>query len=151
MRWKIQECSNHERKKKLCGYHQTNGHSDKEYCQQMEKSKKIKMEHKKWCSLHNSTSHSYQDCFQQKSGSKCKDSSTVTDGKNIGTHEIYVDSTTVDCKSCCCNGKIAKKSSEKTKVKYSLPPRVSLSFACFHLPLPHQADGFQMLMDSGSS
>ena len=73
----------------------------------MEKSEKIKnRRHNKWCSLHNSSSHSNQEYFQQKGGSKCKDSSTV-DGKNSEEPETYaVDSTTVDCKSCCCSSGI---------------------------------------------
>ena len=83
--------------------------------------------------------------------SKCKDSSTV-DGRNSEERKTYgVDSTTVDCKSCCCsNGKIAKKSNESA-VEYSLPPGIGFSFACCHLPLSHQAGGFQMRVDSGSS
>ena len=92
---------------------------------QVEKGKKWKA--KKRYSLHNSTSHSNQECSQQKSGSKCKDSSTV-DGSE--EHENYVvDSTTVDCKSCCCNGKITKKSNE-SEVDYSPPPGIGFNFAC---------------------
>ena len=56
------------------------------------------------------------------------------------------------CKSCCCsNGKVAKKFNEESEVKYSPPPGVGFSFTCCHLPLSHQTDGFQMLVDSGSS
>ena len=114
-------------------------------------SKKIKNgSQKKWCSLHNSTSHSNQECFQQRSSSKCKDSPTV-DGRNSEEHETYVvDSTTVDCKSCCCsNGKVARMSNER-KVEYSPPPGIGFSFACCHPPLSHQADGFHMLVNFGS-
>ena len=69
------------------------------------------------------------------SGSSCKDSSTVVDGKNSDEHEAYVvDSTTVDCKSCCCNGIIASKSNE-SEVKYSPPLGIGCSFACSYLPL----------------
>ena len=145
---------NHEIEKKWRSYHQPNSHSDKQCYQQMKKSEKVKNErHKEWCSLHNSASHSNQECFQQKSGSKCKDTSTiVVDGKNSRKHETFVvDSTTVDCKSCCCsNGKIAKRSDE-SKVEYSPPPGIESSFGCCHPPLSHQADGFQVLVDSGSS
>ena len=91
--------------------------------------------------------------LSQKSGSKYKDSSTV-DGRNSEEHETYVkDSTTVDCKLCCCsNGKIGKKSIE-SKVEYSPPPGIGFSFACCHPPLSHhnQVDDSQMLVDSGSS
>ena len=92
-----------------------------------------------------------QECFQQKSGSKRKDSSTVDD-RNSEEYETYVvDRTTVDCKSCCCSkGKVPRKSNEST-VEYSPPPGIGFSFACCHPPLSHQADGFQMLVDSGSS
>ena len=82
-----------------------------------------------------------------------QDSSTV-DGRNSEEHETdVVDSTTVGCKSCCCcsNSKIAKKSNEESEVEYSPPLGVGFSFTCCHLPLSHQADGFQMLVDSGPS
>ena len=49
---------NHEREKKLCRYHRTNGYSDKKCFQQMEKSEKIKNRRRtKWCSLHSNTSN----------------------------------------------------------------------------------------------
>ena len=105
---------------------------------------------KKWCSLHNSTSHSNRECFQQKSDSECKDRSTV-DGRNSEEHETYVvDSTTVDCKSCCCNGRLAKSSNE-SEVECSPPPGIVFNFASCHVPLAHQSGGFQMLEDPGSS
>ena len=87
----------------------------------MGKSKKIKNgSQKTGCSLHISTSHSNQERFQQRSNSKRKDSSTV-DGRNSEKHETYiVDSTTVDCKSCCSNGKVARKYNE-SEVEYSPP------------------------------
>ena len=119
----------------------------------MRKTEKIKNgRQKKWCSLHNSTSHSNQECFQQRSSSKCKDSSTV-DGRNSEEHETYVvDSTAVGCRSCCCsNGKVAKKFNEESEVEYSPPPVIEFSFACCHPLLSHQTDGFQMLVESGSS
>ena len=118
----------------------------------MGKSEKFKNRRQiKWCGLHTGTSHPNQECFQQKSGNKYKDYSTF-DGRNSEKHETYVvDSTAVDCKSCCCsNGKIAKKTNE-SEVKYSPPPGIGFSFVYCHLPLSHQADGFQMLVNSGSS
>ena len=42
-------------------------------------------------------------------------------------------------------------SNEENEVEYSLPPGIGFSFACCHSPLSHQADGFQMLVDSGFS
>ena len=77
---------------------------------------------KKWCSLYNSTSHLSQE---------------------------YVDSTTVNCKSCWCNGKIAKKSN-KSEAEYSPPPGIGFCFVCCHLPLSYQAERFQILVGSGS-
>ena len=149
----MEKSGNHEREKKWCSYHQTSSHSDKHCYHQMRKSEKIKNgRQKKWCSLHNSTSRSDQECFQQKSSSKCKDTPTV-DGTNSEQRETYVvDSAIVGCKSCCCsNSKIAKQSNEESEVEYSPPPGTGFSFACCHPPLSHQADGFQMLVDSGSS
>ena len=115
----------------------------------VEKNQKWKSE--KMSSLHNSTSHSNQERFQQKSSSRCKESSTV-DGRNSEEHETYVvDSTTVDCKSCCrSNGKVARMSNE-SNAEYSPPSGIGFSFSCCHPPLSYQADGFQMLVDSGSS
>ena len=56
-------------------------------------------------------SNSNQECSQQKSRRNFKDISTVGDDKNSEKHETYVvDSTTVDCKPCYCDGKIAKTS-----------------------------------------
>ena len=73
---------NHEREKKSCSDHQTNRHSDKQCCQQMRKPEIFENgRQKKLCSLHNSTSHSNQEHFQQKNGRKCKNSSTVVDGR----------------------------------------------------------------------
>ena len=140
----------HKREKKWCSYHQTSSHSDKQCYHQLGKTEKIKNgRQKKWCSLHNSTNHSNQECFQQRSSSKYKDS----DGRNNEKHETYVvDSTVVGCKPCCCgNGKVAKKSNGESKVEYSPPPGIGFSFACCHPPLSHRADGFQMLVDSGSA
>ena len=140
---------NHEGEKKWCSYHQTSSHSDKQCYHQLGKTEKIKnVRQKKWCSLHNSTNHSNQECFQQRKSSNCKDS----DGRNSEEHETYVvDSTAVGCKSCCCsNGKVAKKSNKESEVEYSPPPGIGFSFACYHPPLSQRADGFQMLVDSGS-
>ena len=47
------------------------------------------------------------------------------------------------------DGKISN--SNESGVEYSSPPGIGFSFACCHPPLSHQADGFQMLVDSGSS
>ena len=90
--------------------------------------------------------------LQQKSGSKTKDSSIVGDGRNGEKHETFVvHGTIVDCKSyCCSNGKTPKKSNE-SEVEYSPPPGIGFSFACCHLPLSHQADGFHISVDSESS
>ena len=54
----------------------------------------------------------------------------------------------MDCKSCCCKGKIEKKSN-KREVECSPPPGIGFSFLACHLPLSHQADSFQLLVDSG--
>ena len=39
----------------------------------------------------------------------------------------------------------------KSEVDYSPPPGIGFSFACCHPPLSDEADGFQMLVYSGSS
>ena len=38
-----------------------------------------------------------------------------------------------------------------TTKSYSRPPGIGFTFEAFHLPLSQQADGFQLLVDSGSS
>ena len=102
-----------------------------------------------WCSLHNSNSRSNEKFYRQKSGSNSKDTFTFVDGKKSEKHETYaVDSTIVDCKSCCCNGKVEKYFNE-SKVEYSPPPGIGFNFSVCHLPLSHQADGFQLLVDLG--
>ena len=65
------------------------------------------------------------------------------DGKNSEEHETYVvDSTTVDCKSCCCNGKVAKKSTE-SKVEYSPPPDIGFSLPVVIHRSPIKQTGFK--------
>ena len=83
----MEKSRNQEREKKWCSYHQTsNLIRISSVIIRWERRKKIKNGRQtKWCSLHNGTSHSNQECFQQRSGSKCKDSSTV-DGRNSEEH-----------------------------------------------------------------
>ena len=80
--------------------------------------------------------------------SKCRNN-TAVDGKNNKKHEPFVvDSIAAVCshKLCYCNGKIEKNPVE-SEIKYLPPPGVIFSSSAYHLPLSHQTDGFQLLVD----
>ena len=124
--------------------------TDEDCNQQMEESVKFKDRRQKWGNFYNNSGHSTEECYQQENGRKYMDIYTV-DGKNSETHETYdVDSTILDCKSYCCYGKIGKKSIE-SEIKYLQPPEIIVSFGVYYIPLFHQADGFQLSVDSESS
>ena len=54
------------------------------------------------------------------------------------------------CIKCDCNGKVESKTTEDDKPN-NKPPGVGFSFAMCHPSLSQEADGFQLLVDSGSS
>ena len=54
------------------------------------------------------------------------------------------------CDKCSCNGKVESKITEDDKPN-NTPPGIEFSFAMCHPPLSQEADGFQLLVDSGST
>ena len=54
------------------------------------------------------------------------------------------------CNKCSCNGKSESKSLEDDEAN-NTPPGIGFSFAMCHPPISQEADGFQLLVDSGSS
>ena len=54
------------------------------------------------------------------------------------------------CDKCSCNGNVESKSTEDDEPS-NTPPGIEFSFAMCYLPLSQAADGFQLLVDSGSS
>ena len=54
------------------------------------------------------------------------------------------------CDKWSCNRKVGRKSTEDDEPN-NTPPGVGFSFAMCHPPLSQEADGFQLLVDSGSS
>ena len=51
----------------------------------------------------------------------------------------------------CCKCKGENSSNESNDESYFPPPGIGFSFAACHLPLSQQVEGFQVLVDSGSS
>ena len=70
---------------------------------------------------------------------------------NSEKHETSIeDSTATDCdrKSCYRNSKVENTFMERDDKPYSSPGN-GLSFPACYLPLFHEIDGFQLLVDSG--
>ena len=73
-------------------------------------------------------------------------------GSKITKYEtIVVDSNVTGCEKCSCNRKIKNKCTEIDDEPNNTPPGIGFSFAMCHLSLSQQADGFQLLVHSGSS
>ena len=104
-----------------------------------------------WCHYHNSASHLSDECYHQRN-SKFENGSFV-DGKNRGNQKIFIaDSNPTGCDAkFFCNCKRENNSDESNDGSYSLPPGIRFTFVACHLPLSQQGDGFQLLVDSGSS
>ena len=103
------------------------------------------------CNCHNSGSHSDDENYHQKKDGKRKICSTA-DSKNTNVETFIADSTVTGCKKklCFCNCKMETISTENDGESYTLPGK-ELSFAASHLPLLQQADGFQLVVNLGSS
>ena len=91
------------------------------------------------------------ECFYQR-GSKFENS-YFADGKNSGKQKTFIaDSASTSCgANFCCKCKGGNISNESNDESYSPPPGIGFTFAACHLPLSQQVDGFQFLVDSGSS
>ena len=133
--------------RKICSYHQSNVYSNEDRCQQQSGSGSS-ADKKRWCSYHKNGSHSEDQCYHQRNGSR----SSPTDSKSTKDETFVVDSSVTGFDSkCCCKCKRDNSSNESNDESYSLPPGIGFSFAMCHPPLSQEADGFQLLVDSGSS
>ena len=115
-------------------YPNSNGHSN-ENCYQQQQSGKRR------CTYHKSASHSDEQCYHQRNDSciSSADSKSTKDETFVaGNNDV------TGCEKCSCNGKV----DDKPK---NTPPGIEFSFAMCHPPLPQEADGFQLLVDSESS
>ena len=68
---------------------------------------------------------------------------------NTSVYISKINTNNGDGNPCCSNSKVENDSTESDDESYS-PPEVGLSFAACHLLLSPEADGFQLLVDSGS-
>ena len=55
------------------------------------------------------------------------------------------------CDKCGCNEKKNESKTTEGDEPNDTPPGIGFSFAMCHPPLSQEADGFQLLVDSGSS
>ena len=55
------------------------------------------------------------------------------------------------CEKCSCNRKLENKCTDIDYEQNNTPPGIGFSFAMCHPPLSQEADGFKLLVDSGSS
>ena len=61
------------------------------------------------------------------------------------------DSNVTGCIKCDCNGKKVESKTTEDDEPNNKPPGIGFSFAMCHPSLSQEADGFQLLVDSGSS
>ena len=121
--------------RKWCSYHNFNGHSNENCCQQQQSGKR-------WCTYHKSGTRSYDQCYHQGHGSR----NSSTDIKTTKDETCVADSNVMTgCDKCSCNGKVESKTTEDDE------PNNGFSFAMCHPLLSPEADVFQLLVDSGSS
>ena len=96
---------------------------------------------------HKSGSHSGDQCYHQRNGSR--DSPPSSESTK---YEMFAaDSNVTGCDKCSCNRKVESKSTETDDEQNNTPAGIGFSFAMCHPPLFQEADGFQLLVDSGSS
>ena len=86
-------------------------------------------------------------CYHQRHG--CRNSSTESKRTKDETFVADINNVT-GCDKCHFNGKVEIKTTEDDKPN-NAPPGIGFSFAMCHPPLSQEADGFQLLVDSGSS
>ena len=124
--------------RKWCSYHYSNRHSNEDCYQQQQSGGR-------WCTYHKSETHMDDQCYHQRHGSR----SSSADGKKTKYETFAADSNMTSCEKCGCNGKAESKTTEDDEPN-NTPPGVGFSFAMCHSPLSQEADGFQLLVDSGS-
>ena len=91
-------------------------------------------------------SHSDDECYHQRNGSR----NFPAGSKSTNDETSVVNSNVTGCDKCSCNRKIENKSTEIDDEPNNTQPGNGFSFAMCHSPLSQEADGFQILVDSGS-
>ena len=133
--------------RKWCSYHQSNGHSNED-CYQQQSVLANSDNEKIWCSYHKSRSHSDDQCYHQRKDSR----SSPGESKSTKYKTFVADSNITGCDlKFCCKCKRLINSNESKNESYSPPPGIGFSFTMCHSSLSQKADGFQLLVDSGSS
>ena len=84
--------------------------------------------------------------YHQRNGSH----NSSTDSKSTKDETFVADSNVTGCDKCSCNGKGESKSTEDDE-QNNTPPGIGFSVAMCHPLLSQEADGFQLLVDTGSS
>ena len=96
--------------------------------------------------MHTSGSHSDDQRCHERNGS-CN---SPPDSKSKKDETFVADSGVTGCDKCSCNGKVESKSTEDDEPNKT-PLDIGFSFAMCQPPLSQKADGFQLLVDLGSS
>ena len=127
-----------------CTYHRSNGYLNENCYQQQLKPKSGNFDNReRWCNYPNSGSHSDDEYSHQKIYDERKESPPA-DGNSKKDETFIADSAVNVC------DKVEKKTTESNAEPYT-PPGIGFSFAACYISLSQQADGFQLLIDSGSS
>ena len=132
--------------RKWCSYHDSNGHTNKD-CYEQQSESTNSHNKKGWCSHHKSGSHSDDQCYHQGNGSH----NSPADGKSTKNETFVAGSDVTGCDKCSCNRKVKSKCTEIDDGPNNTSPGVGFSSAMCYPPLLQEADGFQLLVDSGSS
>ena len=131
----------------------------------------IKNGTRKWCSYHHSNRHLNENSISS-SSSRGKGGARITRAEAIRMTSAIIremvgvtlpltvklqkiktfvgDSNVTGCDEGSCNGKVESKPTEDDEPNHT-PPGIGFSFAMCHSPLSQEADGFRLLVDSGSS
>ena len=138
---KLDEPSNVENgTRKWYSYYHSKGHSNENWYKQQPQPGK------RWCTYRKSGSHSDDQYYHQRNGSR----NSSADSKSTKDETFVADSDVTGCDKCSCNGKVESKSTEDDQPN-NTPPGIGFSFTMCHPPLSQEANGFQLLVDSGSS
>ena len=125
--------------RKWCSYHYSNRHSNEDCYQQQQLVGR-------WCTYHKSATHSDDQCYHQRHGSR----NSSADGKSTKDETFVADSNVTGCDKGGCDEKVETKTTEDDEPN-NTPPGIGFSFAMCHPTLSQEADGFQILVDPGSS
>ena len=126
--------------RKWCSDHHSNAHPNEKCYQQQQSGKR-------WCTYHKNRSHSDDHCYHQRNDSR----NSPVDSKDTKYEKFVADSDNVTgCDRCTCNGEVESKSTGDDEPN-NTPPGIGFDFSMCHPPLSQKADGFQLLVDAGSS